>query len=48
MPPTGEWLTDNATPEAVVKDAEREFDTFKGEWGAMSKVEQWKRRRGVV
>ena len=24
--------TDNATPEAVVKDAEREFDTFKGEW----------------
>ena len=47
LPPTGEWLTDTTTPEAVVKDAEREFDTFKSEWGAMSKVEQWKRRRGV-
>ena len=47
LPPTGEWLTDTTTPEAVVKDAELEFDTFKSEWGAMSKVEQWKRRRGV-
>ena len=39
LPPTGEWLTDTTTPEAVVKDVDSDFITaIGGSAGACSVV----------